>query len=300
MNYPKQEFSMENENKKIESAEPICGVIMPISSIDGCSESHWIDVLSIITEAIKFAGFKAKMVNESGEVGIIQKTIIQSLYSNPIVVCDVSCKNSNVMFELGMRLAFDKPTIIIKDDCTSYSFDTNSIEHLEYPRDLRFNKIVEFKEKLAKKIKATYDKSQSDSGYTTFLKNFGDFQVAKIDTREVPGQEFIIEQLKTLTSNVARLNKHSMRARDRSGELVELDPSRMLDVCVGNASAEFIEMLINHALSQFGVTATQVVNFDNHQHLYVWFDRQKLELKDDLFLELHRMVNLSFTQICGN
>jgi len=32
------------------------------------------------------------------------------------------------MFELGLRLAFDKPAIIVKDDNTSYSFDTAPIE----------------------------------------------------------------------------------------------------------------------------------------------------------------------------
>ena len=77
-----------------------------------------------------------------------EKEIIQNLYENPGLVCDVSGKNPNVMFELGLRLAFDKPTIIVKDNKTSYSFDTSAIEHLEYPRDLRFSKIVEFKKTL--------------------------------------------------------------------------------------------------------------------------------------------------------
>jgi hypothetical protein len=54
-------------------------------------------------------------------------------------------QNSNLMLELGMRLAFDKPAVIVKDDKTDYSFDTSSIEHLAYPRDLRFSKIKSFK-----------------------------------------------------------------------------------------------------------------------------------------------------------
>ena len=66
------------------------------------------------------------------------------------------------MFELGMRLAFDKPTIIIIDDKTSYSFDTAIIEHLSYPRDLRYGKINEFKIKLKEKIIATIKKSEND------------------------------------------------------------------------------------------------------------------------------------------
>jgi hypothetical protein len=66
------------------------------------------------------------------------------------------------MFELGMRLAFDKPTVIVKDDKTTYNFDTSPIEHVGYPRDLRFTKIVQLKEELAKKIVATYQASKTD------------------------------------------------------------------------------------------------------------------------------------------
>jgi hypothetical protein len=28
-----------------------CGIVMPISAIDGCTESHWSDVLDILSEA---------------------------------------------------------------------------------------------------------------------------------------------------------------------------------------------------------------------------------------------------------
>src|SRR4051812_37518392 len=104
--------------------KPTCGIVMPISSLDGCSEDHWLEVLEILTEAIDTAGFDGNLVSNADDVGIIQKRIIQNLYDNPIVLCDVSGKNPNVMFESGLRLAFDRPTIIIKDDKTSYSFDT--------------------------------------------------------------------------------------------------------------------------------------------------------------------------------
>src|ERR1035437_5599667 len=124
---------------------PACGLIMSISPIDGCTEQHWSDVREILFDAIREAGFEPSLVSDADDVGIIQKRIIQNLYSNPIVVCDVSGKNPNVMFELGLRLAFDKPTIIVKDEKTSYTFDTSPIEHLTYPRDLRFNQITKFK-----------------------------------------------------------------------------------------------------------------------------------------------------------
>jgi hypothetical protein len=191
------------------AAKPKCGIIMPISEIDGLSEKHWVEVLSILSAAIEDAGFEANLVSTTDEVGIIQQTIIQNLYDNPIIVCDVSAKNPNVMFELGMRLAFDKPTVIVKDDKTSYSFDTSPIQHLSYPRDLHYHQIVEFQTKLSAKIKNTYKRAQSDPEYTTFLKHFGEFVVAKIERKEVSSQEFIIEELKSIKRSMTRLERSS-------------------------------------------------------------------------------------------
>lgn len=129
------------------------------------------------------------------ESGIIQKRIIQNLYENPIVVCDVSGKNPNVMFELGMRLTFDKPTIVVKDDETDYSFDTSPIEHLGYPRSLRFSDIVKFKERLASSIKATYEKKQADKDYSSFLKNFNILHAPELERKEVSGVELLSKRL---------------------------------------------------------------------------------------------------------
>lgn len=195
---------MSEKLDKEDKSKMCCGLVMPISLIDGCNEQHWLDVKNILTESIESAGFQSKLVSYADDVGIIQKRIIQNLYENPIVVCDVSGKNPNVMFELGMRLAFDKPTIIIKDEKTSYSFDTSAIEHLEYPRDLRFTKIVEFKESLKDKIEATYKRSIEDPDYTTFLKHFGTFTVSKLDSKEVSKEDFIIEELRDLKKIIHR------------------------------------------------------------------------------------------------
>jgi hypothetical protein len=100
-----------------ETLPPLCGIVMPVSTCDGCTAEHWLEVQEILSEAIKAADFAPQLVSDADDVGIIQKRIIHNLYENPIVVCDVSGKNPNVMFELGLRLAFDKPTIIILAIC---------------------------------------------------------------------------------------------------------------------------------------------------------------------------------------
>jgi len=238
-----KEINMSKQSEKLEDQKMCCGLVMPISSIDGCDEQHWLDVKDILTESIESAGFESKLVSYADDVGIIQKRIIQNLYENPIVVCDVSGKNPNVMFELGMRLAFDKPTIIIKDEKTSYSFDTSPIEHLEYPRDLRFTKIVEFKEALKEKIQATYKRSVEDTSYTTFLKHFGTFTVSKLDSKEVSKEDFIIEELRDLKKLVHRQEMISREQR------MFLEPARFGRIPSSKAKTimkrEIIEALEN-------------------------------------------------------
>lgn len=167
----KKEQSQEILAGQQEAKQPlICGIIMPISGDDEYSTSHWKEVRSIINRAIERVNFVGKLVSESDDVTIIQKSIIENIYKYEIAVCDVSNKNPNVMFELGMRLAFDMPVVIIKDDFTDYSFDTSIIEHLNYRKDLRFFEIESFIDNLSKKIINTHEKYAS--GEFKFLKHF--------------------------------------------------------------------------------------------------------------------------------
>lgn len=179
---------------------------MPISAIDDCPAGHWEEVKNILIDAISSAGYEANLVSDADDSGVIQKRIVQNLYSNEIVVCDVSCKNPNVMFELGMRLAFDKPTIVVMDNMTKYSFDTAPIEHLVYPRDLSYYKIVEFKKKLCGKIAGTMNAAKQ-ADYTTFLKHFGEFKVATIEQKEGSINDLILSRLDEMSDQIKTI-KH--------------------------------------------------------------------------------------------
>jgi hypothetical protein len=192
--------------------------------------------IEILSESIEEAGFEPNLVSFADDIGVIQKRIIQNLYDNPIVICDVSGKNPNVMFELGIRLAFDKPTIIIKDDKTSYSFDTSPIEHIEYPRDLRFNRMVDFKEQLVSKVTKTYEKSISDLTYSTFLKHFGEFKIAKINKKEVSGQEYVLEEIRSLRMLMLENNRRPMESNRRVFISGDRTNNGKMYVCLKNAT----------------------------------------------------------------
>lgn len=175
-----------------------CGVVMPISEMDLYPEAHWTHVFDIIKEAGEAAGYETRIVSDSPEVGVIQRRIVQNLYNDDIVICDVSGKNPNVMLELGMRLAFDKPTIIIQDDLTKAPFDTSIIEYVEYPKTLHYYEILSFKAKLSSKITATMSKFASDKNFSTFLKHFGEFKPAEIGTKDVSQMEYLAKEIRNL------------------------------------------------------------------------------------------------------
>lgn len=178
-----------------------CGLIMPISKSQGLEPEHWLHVKGIICEALGDTEFDVRLVSESDDVGVIHKSIVQNIYQNDIVICDVSTHNANVMFELGLRLAFDKPTVIIKDDETPFSFDTQVIEHIVYKRSLHYIDIVSFKKKLKDKVVATIRQSQ-DPDFSTFLKHFTINHVARIEERTVSVSDAVIERLEQMQGTI--------------------------------------------------------------------------------------------------
>lgn len=113
------------------------------------------------------------------------------------------------MFELGMRLAFDKPVVIVKDSDTNYTFDIGMIQHITYPKSLAFHEIEKFIAELAVKIKNTYDGYQSSAEKHSFLRHFGEVEPQKLNSKNVDIKDF----LNTMNSNIENISNDIMRLR---------------------------------------------------------------------------------------
>ncbi|MGV3662398.1 MAG: RNA helicase [Prosthecobacter sp.] len=235
-----------------------CGVIMPIAAIDGCSAAHWADVLAIIQESLEDTVFQAELVSSSNDTAIIHKTIVKNLYSNEIVVCDVSARNPNVMLELGMRLAFNKPVVVIKDDATPYSFDTSPILHLEYPRDLRFPSVKDFKVKLKQKVIATHEAAKAP-GYSFFLAEYTIYESASLPKEEVAPYDMVLKELaevKKLVTSSKAAESSSETASDQSFEgrfyTFSVPDFESLDKVVSFCSGQNVLVLVDRLPSPNG------------------------------------------------
>lgn len=145
------------------------------------------------------------------------------------------------MFELGLRLAFDKPTIIVSDTDTNYSFDTSVIEHLMYPRDLNYYKIVDFKAKLKDKIVGTMKKAKKDSSYSPFLKSFGEFKVASIKHKEVSINEAVLQRLDDMQQAIGRLSRPMRDLEFRRIQNEDSERERMINNIVRDRIEQYIQ-----------------------------------------------------------
>ena len=210
---------MDKQKQIVKDQKKKCGIIMPIAQTTDYPKDHWKEVLNILVEAISETEFEPRLVSDDVAIGLIHERIVNNIYTDEIVVCDVSSKNPNVMFELGLRLAFDKPTIIIKDEKTGYSFDTGVIEHLNYPSSLRFKDIIEFKNELTKKINATYQKSITEENFSPFLKSFGRTIIpAQINSTEITETKYIIDKLEHISNEIKVLKNRNIKSKFRQDE----------------------------------------------------------------------------------
>ena len=176
---------------------PPCGIVRPIADMEPYPSGHWGEVHDILADAIDAAGYRPRLVSDSEGIGVILGNIVTNLYSDPIVICDVSGRNPNVMFELGMRIAFEKPTVIITDDITPFSFDISVIKHLIYPHSLRFGDIIRFKKELAGVISATVA-SGEDQNSRGYLQQFGPIEATELGSRTISGEQIVedIQEIK--------------------------------------------------------------------------------------------------------
>lgn len=103
-------------------------VIMPfVEKTDRFQKGFFDEVLrNLITPAGVEAGFKVETAKRDGS-DIIQSTIVNELLEADLVVVDLTEHNPNVLFELGLRIAFEKPIALIKADGTPPVFDVDAM-----------------------------------------------------------------------------------------------------------------------------------------------------------------------------
>lgn len=125
---------------------------------------------SLITPAGTDAGFNVETANRQGS-DVIQSTIVNDLLEADLVIADLTDHNPNVLFELGLRMAADKPVALIKAVGTGKVFDVdNMLRVLEYTPHLWRSTIELDIPKLSKHFKAAWENRDADMTYMKILR----------------------------------------------------------------------------------------------------------------------------------
>ncbi|MEH2084061.1 MAG: hypothetical protein V7K89_30055 [Nostoc sp.] len=133
-------------------------------------EGFFDEVLTqLITPAAIQAGFKAETAKKKGS-DVIQSTIINDLSKTDLVIVDLTEHNPNVLFELGWRMALDKPIALIRALGTKPIFDVDHMLRVyDYNPRLWKSSLEQDILALADHIKALWDNRDSEKSYAKIL-----------------------------------------------------------------------------------------------------------------------------------
>jgi hypothetical protein len=133
-NLPEEEFSIEIKTLKSDRKYR-CFVIMPIGK-EGTieQENNLLVFKKLIKPCVENSGYDIECYHSDliTETGDISRQIINALEKDDIVIADLRRNNPNVIYELCIRHAFGKRTILICSDYSQNFFHHNKYRALQY------------------------------------------------------------------------------------------------------------------------------------------------------------------------
>lgn len=158
------------KREEIQATKPDCFVIMPIADPDGYDKGHFTKVYEdIFKPACDAAGYKPVRADEVKQTNLIHLDILQKLIESPMAICDLSSRNPNVLFELGLRQAFDKPTVLVQEVGTAKIFDIAPLRYTEYRRELRYRDVLEDQSTISQALGATQEATIKGEGVNSIV-----------------------------------------------------------------------------------------------------------------------------------
>lgn len=184
-----------------------CFVIMPISDNLNYPIGHFNRVYEfIIKPACEIAGFIPIRADEVVTTNYIALDIIKRIIESDMAICDLSSQNANVMYELGIRQAFNKPVTFIKDDITKRIFDIQGFRDCEYDMTLRIDNVNNIKELLAEAILQTYQNKDSEINSLVKLLSISPAEISE-NTKLSIESELILNQLHIISNRLDKIEK---------------------------------------------------------------------------------------------
>ncbi|WP_426583189.1 hypothetical protein [Mucilaginibacter sp. R-33] len=212
--------------------EKNCFIIMPISDAEGYEIGHFKRVYEyIIKPACIAAGFTPVRADDIKKTNVIVIDILRRLLNSDMAICDLSAQNPNVLYELGIRQAFDLPVTFIKDNITNRIFDIQGFRDIEYSNSLRIDDVNNAITKLSANIIETYESKGND--VNSIIELLGISKAKVTDKIEISTDtEIILKSLNDISLRLGSLENKSLKSVTKEvildfGETTPLDNFRI-------------------------------------------------------------------------
>ena len=208
------------------TSQKTCFIIMPFSDLDGYESGHFSRVYEhLIRPACVAAGVEPVRGDEVKGTNYIAIDILQRILKSDIVICDLSGKNANVMYELGIRQAFDLPVVLLKDKRTERVFDIQGLRTLDYLESLRIDSVEQDRKSLAAAISATLKLEAHE--VNSLVSLLGIEKATLGSPTEVSGETaLILASLKDISARLATVEEVGLRRAFATRMAREITPTR--------------------------------------------------------------------------
>lgn len=162
-----------NEAKLEKPTKGTCFVIMPFSDPEGYEEGHFQRIYDYtFAPAIRAAGYEPHRIDENKVSSVIHSKMYKQLQSAPMVLCDLSSNNPNVLYELGIRHTFNKPAVLVQETGQKQIFDICAITVIKYHRSRLYEHVLDDQERITNAILDTAKDYQENEYESTAMGLF--------------------------------------------------------------------------------------------------------------------------------
>ena len=191
-----------SENKKQD--KKTCFIMMPIAEHTEYPIGHFKRVYDyLIKPACEMADLEPYRADDNKASDMIMVDILQKLVECDMAICDISSRNANVFFELGLRQAFNKKTILITDGTQVPPFDISGLRNVPYSKELRVDTVNAEVHKIAEMLIET--EKLSDDKVNSVVKLL-QIKPAKVESKELGQIDSVVFNMFTdLKKQIAEL-----------------------------------------------------------------------------------------------
>lgn len=112
-------------------SRPLAFVVMPVSATKTCTEEEWTGIFkTIFKPTIETLGFDCERATPSS--GSLIKSILEQLKAAHLVLADLTDRNPNVFYELGVRHSLRRGTILISQRDEDVPSDLRGYWYVKY------------------------------------------------------------------------------------------------------------------------------------------------------------------------